>query len=274
MKVFIKSCLDGMREIKTNSVDLIITSPPYWDLKDYANDKQLGLGTTYETYVKYLEDCILGCTRVMKYDGFCVFNVADIRRNFSKSKYERSKLYSIQADIIKIFEKYGIELFSHIIWEKNSTKKGRKRYILYGSVDKSYIYPPYVYPDLDIEHILVFRKPGPLRKLEKYDERIDKLEKEMYIHFYNSVWKFDGEDSDIHPAVFPSELAKRIIIMFSLSGDVVFDPFAGSGTTLRVAQILNRKSLGYELNFNYIKNLVDEFNLVKNNDDEYENSTI
>lgn len=271
MKVFIKSCLDGMKEVATNSVDLIITSPPYWDLKDYQEDKQLGLGTTYETYIKYMEDCILGCTRVMKHDGFCVFDVADVRKNFSKSKDSRPKLYSIQSDIIKIFEKYGIELFSHIIWEKTSIKKGEKRHIIYGSVDREYIYPPYVYTDLNIEHLLVFRKPGPFRELDKLKVRDYKLLKEENIKLYDPVWRIDGVSSSIHPAVFPDELVKRVILMYSL---IIFDPFAGTGTTLRVAQMLNRKSLGYEINFNYIKDVVNYFGLVEGEHGIYENGTI
>lgn len=270
MKIYNRSSLDGMVEIVTNSIDLILTSPPYWDLKDYGDNKQLGLGLTYETYLKFLYNNILACSRVLKSDAFCVFNVADIRRNLRGDKNDRPRVYSIQSYLIREFEKLGLELFSHIIWEKNSVKKGEKGKIIHGSVDKDYIYPPYVYNDLSIEHILVFRKPGVKRELPKLIHRKDKFLKNEVQDFYNPVWKLNESTNDKnHPAAFPKELASRIVKMYSLKGDVVLDPFVGSGTTLEEATKLGRATIGYELNLSYLDEIISKYKLVEISDREY-----
>lgn len=273
MKIYNKSSLDGMVEIVTNSIDLILTSPPYWDLKDYGDSKQLGLGVTYETYLRFLYNNILACSRVLKSDAFCVFNVADIRKNLSGNKNDRPKVYSIQSYIIREFQKLGLELFSHIIWEKNSVKKGEKGKIIYGSVDKHYIYPPYAYNDLSIEHILVFRKPGTKRELPKLIDRKDKIPKNEIGDLYNSIWKFNESTNDKnHPAAFPKEFAKRIIKMYSVEEDMVLDPFVGSGTTLDEAIKLGRIATGYELNLSFLDDIISKYKLVELSDGEYGSS--
>lgn len=270
MKIYNKSSLEGMLEVDTNSINLILTSPPYWDLKDYGDKKQLGIGLTFETYIRFLCTNILACSRVLKIDGFCVFNVADVRRNLSENKNDRPKLYSIQSYIIREFEKLGLELFSHIIWEKTSVKKGEKGKIIYGSVDKDFIYPPYVYNDLSIEHILIFRKPGAKRKLPKLKNRKDGIPKDEIGELYNSVWKFnESTKNKSHPAVFSKEFANRIIKMYSLKGDIVLDPFAGIGTTLEEATNLGRLSIGYELNLSYLNDLIVKYNLTQISDGQY-----
>lgn len=272
MKIYNKSSLDGMVEIKTNTIDLILTSPPYWDLKDYGHENQLGLGLTYKTYLRFLNSNLLACARVLKADGFCVFNVADIRKNLNGDKNSRSQIYSIQAYLIREFEELGLELFSHIIWRKRSVKKGKKGKILYGSVDGEYIYTPYVYNDLSFEHILVFRKPGDRRVLPKLKDREDKYKKDEFQENYDPIWVFDeSTKGKEHPARFPNKLAETIIKMYSLKGDTILDPFAGSGTSLDEADKLSRKAIGYEVNLEHLKELISKYNIIKVETSKYTN---
>lgn len=258
-KIYIKSCLDGMNEVATNSINLIFTSPPYWDLKDYNHPNQLGLGLTFETYMNFLDNFLLSCSRVLCYDGFCVINVADIRANTSKSNKERPKLFSIQAHIIVKLTSLGLNFHQHTIWKKTSVKKSNKK-IIYGACDKTYIYPPFAYNDLNIEHILVFRKPGPLRKLVPRSKRTDKIPRSTLKEEFTSVWEFsEVAQNKNHPAQFPLALADRVIQLFSITGDTVLDPFMGSGTTALSCINNNRKFLGYELNRTYLDSSLSSY---------------
>lgn len=258
-KIFIKSSLDGMNEISTNSIDLIFTSPPYWDLKDYKNPNQLGLGLTFETYLTYLDQFLLSCCRVLKHDSYLVINIADIRTNISRGEKTRPKTYSIQAHIITKLESLGLDLNSHRIWKKTSVKKSNKK-IIYGVADKNFVYPPLVYNDLDIEHILAFRKPGPLKKFGPREDRTNKLDKSNLTDEFSSIWKFNNvvQNKD-HPAQFPLELTERVLKLFSISGDTILDPFIGSGTTALAALNLNRKFYGYELNSTFIDSSLKQY---------------
>lgn len=265
IKIYNKSCVDDMKEIKTSSIDLILTSPPYWDIKDYNVDKQLGCGLTYRCYLELLKKNIFECMRVLKEDRFCIFNVADIRKNVSKSKDARPKIYPIHSDLIQYFISMDFEFLSHTIWKKESVKKGEKGKIIYGCVDKEYIYPPYVYNDLSIEHILVFRKPGQKRKLPKLGERLDKFPKKDIQDWMSPVWNINpAVHKKDHPATFPDELVRRLISLYSIKGDTILDQYCGTGTTLKVAKELDRNAIGYEINRGYIKPFIESMNMQQN----------
>lgn len=253
-----------MSDVKTNSIDLILTSPPYWDIKDYNNDLQLGLGLTYRAYIELLKKNMFECMRVLKEDGFCIFNVADIRRNVGDSMKCRSKMYPIHSDIIQYFISMDFDLYSHTVWKKESVKKGEKGKIIYGAVDEDYIYPPYIYNDLSIEHILVFRKPGRKRKLLPLKERSDKFLKKDTEEWMSPVWDISpSTHKKEHPATFSTELVSRLIKLYSIKGDTVLDPFCGTGTALKIAKELERNAIGYEINLEYIKPFIESLNMKK-----------
>lgn len=264
IKIYNKSSINNMEDIKTNSIDLILTSPPYWDIKNYNNEQQLGLGLTYRCYIENLKKNMFECMRVLKEDGFCVFNVADIRKNVGDSKECRPKMYPIHSDIIQYFIGMDFDLYAHTIWKKESVKKGKKGKIIHGAVVGDYIYPPYVYNDLSIEHILVFRKPGKKRKMIPIKERVDKFLKEETKEWLSPVWYINPSPyKKEHPATFPTELVSRIINLYSIKGDTILDPFCGTGTTLKVANELERNSIGYDINIDFIQPLIESFNMKK-----------
>jgi DNA modification methylase len=269
LTIYIKDSCINMNEIANNSIDLVLTSPPYWMLRNYENQNQIGLGMTYKQFIYYLKNNIIECIRVLKEDALAVFIVGDIRPKAGyggKEEDSRCKTYSLQAKIINIFEEFDCDLFSHIIWSKTSNKSNKK---IYGNVDKEFVYPPYIHMDLSNEHILVFRKPGnrrniPSREIYKFNgDIIDK--KSEAITWLKPVWFIEPVNSNTtnHPAPFPSELVERLIRLFSLKGDTILDPFCGSGTTLKVAFKLGRTAIGYEINSDYLSDIILNNNLNK-----------
>lgn len=267
LKLFHKDSTKDMSELNTASIDLIITSPPYWNLVDYEFEKQLGYGLTYKHFLLLLKNTLIECMRVLKDDAFAVFVVADIRkRSGYRGKDERPRIYPLHADIINFFLEMDFDFFQHFIWRKQGINKP-KGPIVYGTVGnkeyKGLASPPFLYSDLLMEHIIVFRKPGRKRTLPSPQERF--LDQYNQIKFddlrlwVDPVWHINSPADDNHPATFPAELAYRLIKMFSFRNDFVLDPFAGSGTALSVALSIERNAIGYELNPSYIDILVGQY---------------
>lgn len=249
-----KDVLNGLSETSTASVDFIITSPPYWATVDYGYEGQLGQGLTYPHFLLNLEKVWLECMRVLKADSFITIIAADIRKRAG----ERPKLYSFHCDIINFFQKMDLPLSQHYIWLKPAVnhKKGK---LIYGSVGtkkhKSLVCPPYIYSELSIEHILVFRKSGK-RLLPSLDSRLidpqNALSTSEVREWVKPVWNIISPFCPHHPATLAPEVARRLIRMYSLSGDWILDPFAGSGTSLIEAIKYSRNAIGYEMKGDYI----------------------
>lgn len=125
---------------------------------------------TYEYYFACLKNILKECVRVLKNDSFCVINVSDIRRNLNDSKYSRPKIISIHCDIINYFQSMGLDFFAHYIQRHKINYSSGK---IYRAQKNRKVYPPYVYNELSMEHILVFRKGGPKRELPKLEDRED-----------------------------------------------------------------------------------------------------
>jgi len=117
----------------------------------------------------------------------------------------------------------------------------------------SYPYPPNGMIEIDYEFILVFKKPGTIEKVPKEIKEISKLTKEEWKEYFTEHWRFGSEKQINHEAMFPEELPKRLIKMYSFVGDTVLDPFVGSGTTVKVALELKRNAIGYEINENFLE---------------------
>ena len=255
----------SMSEVPTGSIDLIVTSPPYWDIVDYNNTNQLGKGLTYQLFIKLLQDCLIECMRVLKEDGFAAFIVGDIRKESRYSgKYGRPKLFSLHSDIINYFTCMDFDFFQHFIWKKYSINKEEGK-IIFGSADKNYGYPPYLYTELLIEHILIFRKPGKKRVLVPYAQRSsgDKIPKEIVRSWLDPVWLIDSPVHPRHPAICAPEVINRIIRLYSLEGDTVLDPFAGVGTTVHKALELNRNAIAFEIKTEYVNEIVSKYPSLK-----------
>lgn len=125
----------------------------------------------------------------------------------------------------------------------------------------SYPYPPNGMIEIDYEFILVFKKPGTMKEVPKEIKEISKLTKEEWKEYFTGHWKFGGEKQINHEAMFPEELPKRLIKMYSFVGDTVLDPFVGSGTTVKVALELKRNAIGYEINEDFVETIKEKIGI-------------
>ena len=228
--------------IKDRSVHLIITSPPYWQLKDYGNDGQIGFHDSYESYINNLNAVWTECYRVL-HDGcrLCI-NIGD---QFARSVYYgRYKVIPIRTEIIRFCEMLGMDYMGAVIWQKQTTMNTTGG----GAVMGSFPYPRNGILKIDYEFILIFKKQGkaPVPTVEQ--KKLSEMTKEEWNAYFASHWNFGGAKQDGHIAVFPEELPRRLIKMLSFAGETVFDPFMGSGTTALAARNLQRNSIGYEIN--------------------------
>jgi site-specific DNA-methyltransferase (adenine-specific) len=235
-----------MSLISDKSVHLIVTSPPYWQLKDYGDEKQIGFHQSYEEYINNLNLVWQECDRVLR-DGcrLCI-NIGD---QFARSVYYgRYKVIPIRTEIIRFCETLGMDYMGAVIWQKSTTMNTTGG----GSVMGSFPYPRNGILKIDYEFILIFKKPGKPPVVSENTKKASSMTKEEWNTFFSSHWNFAGARQDKHMAVFPEELPRRLIKMFSFVGETVLDPFWGSGTTSLAASNLNRNSVGYEINSEFI----------------------
>lgn len=235
-----------MSELQDKSVHLIVTSPPYWQLKDYGIKNQIGFNDSYEQYINNLNLVWRECHRVL-HDGcrLCI-NIGD---QFARSVYYgRYKVIPIHSEIIRFCETIGFDFMGQIIWQKATTMNTTGG----GAVMGSFPHPRNGIVKLDFEYILLFKKQGNAPKPTQEQKAQSAMTNEEWNTYFNGHWYFNGAKQDKHLAMFPEELPKRLIKMFSFPQETVLDPFMGSGTTAAVAKALGRNSVGYEINNDFI----------------------
>jgi DNA modification methylase len=250
-----------MDELKDESVHLIITSPPYWQLKDYGNGSQIGFNDSYEDYINNLNLVWNECYRVLHRGCRLCVNIGD---QFARSVYYgRYKVIPIREEIIKFCETIGFDYMGAIIWQKVTTCNTTGGATIMGS----FPYPRNGIIKLDYEFILIFKKLGEPPRVSEEIRKKSKLTLEEWNKYFYGHWNFSGERQDKHLAMFPEELPKRLIKMFSFVGDTVLDPFLGSGTTCLAARNLRRKSVGYEINEDFLPVIKGKLNINKREKD-------
>ena len=251
----------NMNELKNESVHLIITSPPYWQLKDYGNGSQIGFNDSYEDYINNLNLVWKECYRVLHKGCRLCVNIGD---QFARSVYYgRYKVIPIREEIIKFCETIGFDYMGAIIWQKVTTCNTTGGATIMGS----FPYPRNGIIKLDYEFILIFKKLGDPPKVGREIREKSKLTLEEWNEYFYGHWNFPGERQDKHLAMFPEELPKRLIKMFSFVGDTVLDPFLGSGTTCLATKKLDRNSIGYEINEDFLPIVKEKLNIGKKPED-------
>lgn len=237
-KLIIGNCI-SMHEIPDESVHLMVTSPPYFNAPfDYK-----GLFKSYEEYLDLLSRVAREVYRVLKEGRIAVLNIDDMLINGEK--------FPIVADATKIFQQAGFRYRDRIIWKKPD---GYLRISRRSGVLLQNPYPMYFYPDNLLESILIFQKgkfdyrsiPEDVREASKIDIK-EFSDNKWYMTLWEMVNVLPNSQLEKEIAAFPEELPYRIIKLFSYKGETVLDPFVGSGTTMKVARLLERNSIGIEI---------------------------
>jgi site-specific DNA-methyltransferase (adenine-specific) len=226
---FILGTAENMKELPDNSVHLMITSPPYNVSKEY--DKDLSLNE----YLQVLEKAFRETYRVLVNGGRACVNVANLGR----------KPYIPLSDYIsKMMIDIGFNMRGEIIWNKAASASPSTAWGSWQSAANP------ILRDIH-EYILVFSKGDYKREKGKKE---DTISKEQFMEWTKSIWTMNAESARRvgHPAPFPEELPYRLIQLYSFKGDIVLDPFMGSGTTAVAALKSDRKFVGYEINKEYI----------------------
>lgn len=241
-----------MPELKDESIHLVVTSPPYWNLKDYGTARQIGKSShSYTSYLHSLFRVFLECTRVLIPDGKLVINIMPIFLSGNESPFKRRVTKTVLTDLERFFESLGNMYFHSLyIWDK--------RKIVRFSSFGSYPYPTNLFSTFPYEWIIVFAKAGKRPRVSKDVKQESKISQKEWADFcIDSIWEMQPASAKLegHPAPFPEELPRRIIKIYSFVGDIVLDPFLGSGTTMKAAKDLGRNSVGYEINPEYLETI-------------------
>jgi site-specific DNA-methyltransferase (adenine-specific) len=217
-----------------NCVHLVVTSPPYNASKAYDEDLSL------TDYLSMLHDVFAECYRVLAPGGRMVVNVANLGRK---------PYIPLTSHVNLIMHDIGFMHRGEVIWDKSASAGSSCAWGSFQSASNPCL--------RDIhEYLLMFSKGDyklPRSKSERAEGRIDTIGKEEFIQQTKSIWSFATESAKRvnHPAPFPVELPKRCIEMFTFVGDVVLDPFLGSGTTAVAAKMTGRKYVGCDLSAEY-----------------------
>ena len=235
--------------IDDESIHLVLTSPPYWNLKKYKdNPNQLGHIDQYEEFLSELEKVWNEVYRVLVPGGRLVCVVGDVC--VSRRSFGRHLVFPLHADICVICRKIGFDNLNPIIWHKIANANYE---VVNGSKFLGKPYEPNAIIKNDIEFILMQRKPGGYRKPTNKQRELSKINKEDFNNWFQQIWNIPGASTRNHPAPFPLELAIRIVKMFSFVGDTVLDPFCGTGTTMIASIRSGRNSIGIEIEPEYCR---------------------
>ena len=244
-----------MNLLPDKSAHLVITSPPYWQLKDYGTENQIGFHESYESYINNLNLVWKESLRVLHPGCRLCINIGD---QFARSVYYgRYKVIPIRTEIIKFCETIGFDYMGAVIWQKVTTCNTTGGATIMGS----FPYPRNGILKIDYEFILLFKKQGIPPKPTKEQKELSAMTKDEWNTYFSGHWYFAGAKQDGHIAMFPDELPSRLIKMFAFAGDTVLDPFLGSGTTSLAARHLGRNSVGYEINPDFIPIVKDKLNI-------------
>jgi len=245
------------RYFKPNKeIHLVVTSPPYFNYVDYGMQNIIGSEKTYEEYLNNLFLVFKNVYDILCKGGTVCLVITNMK---SRKKIEKkSFVYPIVADVTKLMLDLGFIFFDEIIWVKgwgnNGVLKGKP---LFGS----YPYPPTPkILDSIFEHILIFKKPGK-RQVDKKIKELSKIDKNTWREYTKGVWFIEPDRKSNHPASFPIEIPKRLITLYSFVNDNIYDPFAGSGSTLIAAYLLNRNSIGVDINPNFLKEVSQKWKM-------------
>jgi len=234
-----RTCLAG---IPDESVHLVLTSPPYWTLKQYPpRAGQLGLVDDYDAFLDELDHIWRHAYRVLVPGGRLIIVAGDVC--LPRRRYGRHTVFPLHASIQERCRKIGFDNLTPILWYKISNASFEAR----GGRFFGKPYEPNAVIKNDVEYVLFQRKPGGYRRPTPAARVLSVIPVRLHREWFRQIWRLPGTSSRDHPSPFPLRLAERLVRMFSFAGDVVLDPFAGTGTTNLAAALWGRHSIGIEI---------------------------
>ncbi len=258
-----------MEELPDGSINLIITSPPYFNIKDYSKDGhqdksiadkkdgQIGDIDDYTTFISSMVPIWKECDRVLVPNGKLIINtpLMPMLKSDLSTHYNRD-IFNISSDIessilSNISDLYLMDLY---IWNRINSPRA----LMFGS----YPYPTNFYSQNTSEFICVYVKDGKPAKVDKSIKEKSKLTQQQWVEYTKQIWDIGipGKGNigfGKHSALMPEEIVRRCVRLYSFYGDMVLDPFAGSGTTLQVAYEEDRNYVGYEISEEY-RSVIEE----------------
>ncbi len=244
--------LGDSRSLQAEGVHLVLTSPPYWTLKEYRKSEgQLGFVADYEVFLGELDKVWERCHKALVPGGRLICVVGDVclsRRNNAG----RHMVMPLHSSIQEHCRQIGYDNLAPIIWHKIANAKLESEGN--GSSFMGKPYEPNAVIKNDIEFILMQRKPGGYRAPSVATRVLSVIPEDLHREWFQQIWTgLPGASTRNHPAPYPVELAERLIRMFSFVGDTVLDPFMGTGTTNIAASMWGRNSIGVEVDPHYFE---------------------
>lgn len=246
-KIYCEDCLDTMARMSNEFVDLTITSPPYYNAKEYTQYESV------QDYMNQMREIFHRVYKILKLSRMCVVNISPVlvaRESRSKQSYR----IPLPFYFVPMMEEIGFEFLEDIIWVKPDGAVLNRNGGFY-----QHRKPVAYKPNIVTEYILVFKKPATflIDKVLKSDSLVeDGYEK-------TNVWKINPDTSNEHPAPFPEALVNRVIKYYSYAGDLVYDPMCGSGTVAKMAVLNNRNFIGSEISQEYCDIAEKRLSLIK-----------
>lgn len=241
-KIINKDCIEGLKNTEENSIHLTWTSPPYYNAKAYST------WPTYEDYLQFMKEVFVEVFRVTKPGRMCAVNLSPVIVA-RESRNHESKRLAIPYHFFSIMEGMGWKYIDDIIWVKPEGAAINRNGGFY-----QHRKPVAYKPNVVSETIFIFQKPSDFlidQVVRSYDQEI--IEQSLVQGGYerSNVWIINPETRSKHLAPYPEKLSDNIVKYYSFVGDVVLDPFLGSGTTLLSCEKLSRSGLGFELHKEY-----------------------
>lgn len=240
-ELFNEDCRDTMLRMGSNTIDLIVTSPPYFNAKDYSQYESI------KSYMSEMKEIFTLVYDKLKESRMCIINISPVLVK-RESRNKQSYRIPLPYYYVPMMEEIGFEFLEDIIWVKPDGAVPNRNGGFYRHRK------PIAYkPNIITEYILVFKKPASFL--------IDKILKNGSLvedgYERTNIWKINPESKSWHPAPFPEKLAENCIKYYSYENDIIYDPFAGSGTTGKVAKRLNRQYIMSELNTQYYEKIIE-----------------
>lgn len=247
-EILLGNCENVLKNVEEESVHLTVTSPPYYNAKEYSHYSE------YKDYINFLNNTFKEVYRVTKPGRMCVVNLSPVIEP-RKSRSHESKRLAIPFHFFSLMENMGWKYIDDIVWVKPEGASINRNGGFF-----QHRKPVAYKPNVVTETIFVFQKPSDFlidKVVRSYGGGI--LEDSLVADGYerSNVWEINPMNRSKHLAPFPKELSDKIIKYYSYVGDVVLDPFIGSGTTAISCVDLKRQYLGIEIHQEY-KDLAEE----------------